>query len=134
MPHSLAAHSPADQPTAAALAELLGELPLALEQARAYLTTTGRPPGEYQTALRAELAGRTGGLLRAGEPAHYQATVATTWARSLAQVRRTPGAQLLLYLLSLLAPETIPPRLLTDHAAVGPNTTAAGGRRPRPAG
>jgi tetratricopeptide (TPR) repeat protein len=113
-------HSPADPPTAAALAELLGELPLALEQARAYLAATHRPPAEYLSALRAELAARTEGLLGAGAPAHYQATVATTWTLSLAEVRHTPGAGALLTLLGFLAPDATPPTLLTEHRSLLP--------------
>ncbi len=113
----LAAHSPADQHVAGELAELLGELPLALEQARAYLAATRRPPADYVAELRVELAAHTGGLLAAGTPTHYQATVATTWTLSLPEVRRTRGAGELLTMLSFLAPEATPPALLGDHPA-----------------
>jgi tetratricopeptide (TPR) repeat protein len=112
----LTAHSPTDLESARGLAELLGELPLALEQARAYLAATPhQPPAAYLEQLRRELAGRTGGLLAAGEPAHYQATVATTWAVALRRMRRTPGAAGLLRLLAFLAPEPAPMGLLTGH-------------------
>jgi tetratricopeptide (TPR) repeat protein len=113
-------YSPADPKTAARLAELLGELPLALEQARAYLAATRRDPAAYLVELHTELAARTGGLLAAGTPAHYQATVATTWTLSLAEVRRTRGAQALLTMLSFLAADATPPTLLTDHAGILP--------------
>jgi tetratricopeptide (TPR) repeat protein len=112
----LTAHSPTDVQSARGLAELLGELPLALEQARAYLAATPhQSPVTYLAQLRRELAGRTGGLLAAGEPAHYQATVATTWAVALRRMRRTPGTAGLLRLLAFLAPEPVPMGLFTGH-------------------
>src|SRR6266511_953446 len=63
------------------------------------------------------LAAHSGGLLAAGTPTHYQATVATTWTLSLPEVRRTRGAGELLTMLSFLAPEATPPALLGDHPA-----------------
>jgi tetratricopeptide (TPR) repeat protein len=124
-PHSeavafLTKHSSAHPDTAEVLAELLGELPLALEQARAYLAATGRTAASYLADLRKELAGRTGGLLAAGAPAHHQETIATTWTLSLPEVHRTRGAGDLLTLLCFLAPDATPRSLLSDHLDVLP--------------
>jgi tetratricopeptide (TPR) repeat protein len=114
-------HTPSDPQTAAALAELLGDLPLALEQARAFLAATCRPAATYLEDLRRELAGRSGELLGEGTPAHYQATVATTWALSVRQARsEAPGAAELLTLLAFLAPEAIPRSLPTENAGALP--------------
>jgi hypothetical protein len=112
----LGEHTPSDPGTAKSLAEFLGDLPLALEQARAYLAATRRPAAAYLQDLQRELAGRSGELLGAGAPAHYQATVATTWALSIRQVQaEAPGATELLTLLAFLAPEAIPRSLPTEH-------------------
>jgi tetratricopeptide (TPR) repeat protein len=109
-------HTLSDPHTAAALAELLGGLPLALEQARAYLAATRRPAAGYLQDLQRELATRSGELLGEGTPGHYQATVATTWTLSVRQARaEAPGAAELLTLLSFLAPEAIPRPLPAEH-------------------
>jgi hypothetical protein len=90
---------------------------LALEQARAYLSATRRPAAAYLQDLQRELGGRSGELLGAGTPGHYQATVATTWALSVRQARaEAPGAAELLTLLAFLAPEVIPRSLPAEHA------------------
>jgi tetratricopeptide (TPR) repeat protein len=117
----LSEHTPSDPGTAVALAELLGDLPLALEQARAYLAATRRPAAAYLQDLQRQLATRSGELLGAGTPAHYQATVATTWALSIRQARReAPGAGELLTLLAFLAPEAIPRSLPAEHPGTLP--------------
>jgi tetratricopeptide (TPR) repeat protein len=114
-------HTPSDPQTAAALAELLGDLPLALEQARAYLAATSRPAAAYLQDLHRELAGRSRELLGAGTPAHYQATVATTWALSVQQAQaEAPSAAELLVLLAFLAPEAVPRSLPAEHAGALP--------------
>jgi len=107
----------ADETAAAALAEALGDLPLALEQAGAYMEET-------QTSLTYYLDlfhGHASELFTLGEPANSQQSVATTWVLSLDRLRRqAPAALDLLALCAFLAPEDIPRPLLSDQAQVLP--------------
>ncbi|MDQ4032116.1 MAG: FxSxx-COOH system tetratricopeptide repeat protein [Actinomycetota bacterium] len=94
------------------LAELLGDLPLALEQAAAYLDQTQLPPADYLhllTTRAADLYGR-------GRVVEHQHTIATLWSLSLDQLHAAqPAAVQLLGLCAWLAPEPIPLDLFTDH-------------------
>jgi tetratricopeptide (TPR) repeat protein len=93
----------------AALAAELGELPLALEQAAAYLHQT-------KTSLAGYLeAARTRGLELFAVPGE-QRTVATVWSLSLERLAVTPGAAELLAVCAYLAPDSIPRALLTVPA------------------
>jgi hypothetical protein len=65
------------------LAEALGDLPLALEQAAAYLEQTRMSLPDYVGLL----GERAGELLELGEPTDHPDTVAAAWALSLARVR-----------------------------------------------
>jgi tetratricopeptide (TPR) repeat protein len=103
-----------DTATAAALAEVLGDLPLALEQAAAYMDETHITPAEYLTLYREHGAE----LLALGEPLTTEQTVTTTWQVALDQIRATPAAQELLSLCTFLAPEDIPRALLREHGDV----------------
>jgi len=99
------------------LAAELGDLPLALEQAAAYLEANSTPPGEYVRLLRE----RTAELLSFGQPVNYPRTVASTWSVSLELLRRrTPVAEDLLQLCAFLAPDDIPRSMLQGHAQVLP--------------
>jgi tetratricopeptide (TPR) repeat protein len=99
-----------DQATAAKVAQLLGFLPLALEQAGAYVRETQISLGAYQARLqRSPLAVLRRGAPRDRDPAD---TVATTWQLSLEQVSAVPGATALLELCAFLAPDDIPRTLL----------------------
>jgi tetratricopeptide (TPR) repeat protein len=98
-----------DSATAADIAELLGRLPLALEQAGAYTRETRIGLRTYLERLqryptRTLITGRP----RDRDPAD---TVATTWQVSLAQVQPTPGAVDLLEVCAFLGPEEIPRQL-----------------------
>ena len=98
-----------DRQAAGELADVLGGLPLALEQAAAYVQATGNSLAGYLASFRR----RRADLLVRGEPTGYPHTVATTWTlafRDLAQA--APGAAGLLRLLAFCAPEAIPLRLL----------------------
>jgi Tetratricopeptide repeat len=98
-----------DRQAARDLAELLGRLPLALEQAAAYLQAIGETLAGYLALFRQ----RRAGLLARGEPTGYSKTVASTWALAFDRLRQTgPGAVGLLRLLAFCAPEAIPLRLL----------------------
>jgi hypothetical protein len=98
-----------DERAAGELAAELGGLPLALEQAAAYVQATGDSLAGYLASFRqrrAELLGR-------GDPAGYGKTVASTWALAFDRLERTePGAVSLLRLLASCAPEAVPWRLL----------------------
>ncbi len=94
-----------DPEVADALAADLGDLPLALEQAAAYLETTGVPPADYLTkfrAHRAEMLGRGGDLAHGGN-------LDTVWSLALDRLRtQAPAAVTLLDLCAHLGPEPIP--------------------------
>jgi hypothetical protein len=91
---------------------MLGDLPLALEQAAAYLDQTQLPTDEYLDLLAirgADMYGR-------GRVIDHGHTIATLWVLSLDQLRaKQPAAVQLLNLCAYLAPEPIPLDLFTDH-------------------
>lgn len=98
-----------DTDAARQLATELGGLPLALEQAVAYLNATGESLSSYSGLFCTTRAS----LLTRGRPSGYDKTVATTWALAFAQLHATePTAITLLRLLACYAPEAIPYRLL----------------------
>ena len=98
-----------DRQAARDLADVLGGLPLALEQAAAYMQATGDTLAGYLALFRQ----RRAGLLARGEPTGYSKTVASTWALAFDRLQHTaPGAVGLLRLLAFCAPEAIPLRLL----------------------
>jgi tetratricopeptide (TPR) repeat protein len=92
----------------------LGGLPLALEQAGAYVAATGT----VTLAGYGELFGtRALELLNRGQPLGYQHTVATTWSLALERLRESePAAVDLLTLASFLAPDDLPLPLLAAQA------------------
>jgi TIR domain-containing protein len=100
-----------DQATLERLAEALGDLPLALEQAAAYLEATSTSPADYLSLL----GERAADLFALGEPSNYQQTIATTWSVSLERVReQTPVAEDVLQLCAFLAPDDIPRSMLVS--------------------
>ncbi len=111
-----------DQASLERLAEVLGDLPLALEQAAAYLEETATTPGEYL-----ELLGeRAGELFALGRPATTEQTIANTWTVSLDRVKNeAPAAQDLLCLCAFLAPDDLPRGLLADYHDQLPEPLAA---------
>jgi hypothetical protein len=99
----------ADESAARELAEELGGLPLALEQAAAYMEVTGLSLAAYLGRFREQRAA----LLARGEPLGYDKRVATTWTLAFEQVQRTAAEAIsLLRLLSCCAPDAIPLNLL----------------------
>ena len=117
-----------DASAADALAQELGDLPLALEQAAAYLEQTPMPLPEYLALFRR----RREELLGRGEPTAYQGNVDTTWQLAIEQVATIapggPGGVALLRLCAFLAPEAIPLELLTDHPDLLPAELATAAR------
>ena len=99
----------ADRRAALELAGVLGGLPLALEQAAAYVQASGESMAGYASLFgqrRADLTGR-------GEPTGSSQTVATTWRLAFEDLNQgATGATGLLRLLAFCAPEAVPLRLL----------------------
>ncbi|MGH3281606.1 MAG: FxSxx-COOH system tetratricopeptide repeat protein, partial [Trebonia sp.] len=88
------------------VAEALGDLPLAIEQAAAWLAETGMPAAEYVDRLESQLAG-------AGHLGDYPSTVAATWRLSFDRLReQSPGAARLLELCAFFSPDPISLTLL----------------------
>jgi tetratricopeptide (TPR) repeat protein len=104
------------------LAAGLGDLPLALDQAAAYLDQTGMPPEEYLRLLET----RSADLHSRGRTAGHPGTVATVWSVSLDRLQATaPAAIQLLELCAWLAPEPIPLDLFTGHCDKLPEPLAS---------
>jgi len=101
-----------DEEAVGALAEALGDLPLALEQAGAYIEATERSLSDYLKLFHDHRLQ----LLRRGIPStDYPATVATTWEISFQQVQQaSPAGADLLNLCAFLAPDDIPRDLLSE--------------------
>jgi tetratricopeptide (TPR) repeat protein len=86
------------------LAEQLGDLPLALEQAGALQAESGMPVDEYLDLF----ARNASQVLAENLPADYPQTVATAWSVSRAEVeRQSPGALELLRRCAFFGPEPI---------------------------
>ncbi|ALO95113.1 hypothetical protein SHL15_4011 [Streptomyces hygroscopicus subsp. limoneus] len=112
------APTPAQRGDAAALAADLGYLPLALEQAGAYLFETGTSLADYRQMLGRVMDAAAGGI----DP---ERTIARIWHRTLTAVeRRNPQAVTLLNAMAWLAPEGIPRSLL---GPLCPDPLALGG-------
>ncbi|WP_436534449.1 FxSxx-COOH system tetratricopeptide repeat protein [Actinoplanes sp. HUAS TT8] len=94
---------------ATTLAERLGDLPLALEQASAWIDASGMRISDYLRLL----SEHTQELLGANRPADYPTSVAATWGVALDRLSTTdPVAVELLELSAFLGPEPIDRRLL----------------------
>jgi len=98
-----------DQEAALELASELGGLPLALEQAAAYMQATGDSLATYLASFQR----RRPDMLARGEPTGYGSTVAATWSLAFGRLEQSaPGAAGLLRLLACCAPDAVPLRLL----------------------
>jgi hypothetical protein len=98
-----------DRQAAWDLAGTLGGLPLALEQAAAYIEATGITVAGYLSLFR----GRQADLLARGQAAGHPADVAATLGLALSRLGdEAPAAVGLLRLLACCAPEPVPWRLL----------------------
>ncbi|MER5889257.1 FxSxx-COOH system tetratricopeptide repeat protein [Streptomyces sp. NPDC001941] len=97
-------HTDADQ-----VADAVGDLPLAVEQAAAWIAETATPVAAYleQLELQAPRA------LALNQPAGYPEPVAATWNVSIERLKeRSPAAVRLLQLCAFFAPEPISANLL----------------------
>jgi hypothetical protein len=108
----LARSGSADEQTAAEIAELLGFLPLALEQAGAYVHETRIGLAAYLERLRRfPSVTLEKGQARDRDPAD---TLTTTWRVSLDRVRPAPGAVALLEVCAFLGSEEVPRELFAQ--------------------
>ena len=111
-----------DEAAATTLAKTLGDLPLALAQAAAYISAAGISLSGYLDRFqekRAEL------WKNEKAPAEYGETVATTWAVAMQKlIQEVPTAAAVLNLCAFLAPDNIPRSLLTEHPVVLPEELA----------
>ena len=102
-----------DNQAAAVLAKDLGGLPLALEQAAAYIQATLITLAGYVSLFR----DRRADLLARGEATGHPETVTSTLGLALSRLEAdAPAAAGLLRLLACLAPEPVPQALLLSNA------------------
>ena len=103
------------------IAKALGDLPLALAQAGAYLADTSVGVQDYLALL----AQRTRELLGQGAPATYPVPLAASVQIALDQLAaQSPAALQLLIVAAYLAPEPIPLTLFTTHSTQLPDPLA----------
>src|SRR5262249_28242206 len=92
----------------------LGGLPLALEQAAAYVEASGRDLAGYAELLETRLLD----LMDEGRPPGYPRPVASTWRLSFERIEtESPAAAALLRLGAFLAPDDVPVTALVAGAA-----------------
>ncbi|MGW6057659.1 FxSxx-COOH system tetratricopeptide repeat protein [Streptomyces sp. NPDC055189] len=106
------------------LADALGDLPLAIEQAAAWRAETGMPVQEYLRLFKEKRSE----LLFESAPYAYQQSIATAWNVSLDHVEQTnPEAIQLLQVCAYLAPEPIPRDLFSNahRGSIAPQLDAA---------
>ncbi|MFE1510888.1 FxSxx-COOH system tetratricopeptide repeat protein [Streptomyces sp. NPDC058726] len=97
------------------LAEALGDLPLAVEQAGAWHAVTGMLVEEYLTLLRE----RSPDILELEPAPDYPVSVAAAWDISLERIRENnPGARQLLDICASMAPEPIPRSMLRGSRGI----------------
>ncbi|MFD4143260.1 FxSxx-COOH system tetratricopeptide repeat protein [Streptomyces sp. NPDC058572] len=91
------------------VATAVGDLPLAVEQAAAWIAETATPVAAYLEQLREQATS----VLALNQPAGYPEPVAATWNVSIEQLQeRSPAAVRLLQLCAFFAPEPISANLL----------------------
>ena len=114
----VASHSDAlqaDQTLARTIAVTLGRLPLALDQAGAYIQRTQCGLSRYYESYQKEHEKL---LLYRGARTAYRHSVASTWSLNVEKVREAnPVALDLLYLFAFLNPDAIPEALVLENAS-----------------
>jgi hypothetical protein len=119
--------SPPTSAIAYAIADQLGDLPLALEQAAAYLDRTATPAEQYLGLLKTRLQD----MLARGTAAGHEATTLATLELSRQHLARTsPAAGHLLEMASYLGPVQIPLDLFSNHPGLLPAPLAAAAADP----
>ena len=106
---------PEERALAQKIVEAMDSLPLALDQAAAYIEETGCSPADFLDRYRrqrAEILRRRGGTGN-----EHPLPVATTWALSFTQVEQmNPAAADLLRVCAFLAPDAIPEEMIAAGA------------------
>jgi hypothetical protein len=116
-----------DRRTGELIAEELGRLPLALEQAAAWLDRSQMPGPEYLELLRS----RGAELYTRGQVDDRSDTIATLWEISVGRITaENPAAVQLLGVCAWLAPEPVPLDLFTAHADLLPEPLASAAADP----
>jgi len=114
-----------DEDAAKALADALGNPPLALEQAGAYIEETGISLASYLNLFQERQKDQKE-LLGRGKPAAYPDTVATTWDLSFQKAsEEVPASADLLNLCAFLAPDDIPKSILAEGLEYLPEPLAS---------
>lgn len=104
-----------EESEAARVAQELGDLPLAVSQAAAWLQNSATPVDTYVDMLRTQLAN----VLQNQSGSGYPEPAAATWLLSVDQLkRRLPAAAELLYLCAFFGPDPIPRDLLNSAPAL----------------
>jgi cellulose biosynthesis protein BcsQ/tetratricopeptide (TPR) repeat protein len=97
------------------VADALGDLPLAIEQASAWLEQTGMPAQAYV----AELSTRATRILALNQPSDYPTSAVATWNMSFDRLRdRSPAAVRLLQILAFCSPGPISMNLLYSEETI----------------
>ena len=97
------------------LAERLGDLPLAIEQAAAWRAVTGMPVSEYLRLFDESVAE----ILDTSAPPDYEVSVAAAWNVSFDELRtRNPAAHQILHICAFFSPEPISRDLFTGVSRV----------------
>ncbi|WP_060906744.1 FxSxx-COOH system tetratricopeptide repeat protein [Streptomyces scabiei] len=100
------------------VADALGDLPLAVEVAAAWLETTATPVEEYIEQLR-EQSTRVLSVQEAVDAVEYPSSVGATWNISIARLREeSPAAARLLELCAFFAAEPISMSLISSDAMI----------------
>jgi tetratricopeptide (TPR) repeat protein len=113
---SLDTASSTDRATARSICEELGGLPLALDQAGAFIEESQSSLADYlhiYRARRSELLSERGGLID-----DHREGVSTTWSLSFKKVEeKNPAAADLLRILAFVHPEAIPEEIITQGSS-----------------
>lgn len=97
------------------LAEKLGDLPLAIEQAAAWRSVTGMPVSEYLRLFDESVAE----ILDTSAPPDYEVSVAAAWNVSFDELKiRNPAAHQILHICAFFSPEPISRDLFTGVSRV----------------
>jgi hypothetical protein len=97
------------------ISHAMGDLPLAIEQAAAWLAETGMPPAFYIKRLKTHITS----MLAVNKPADYALPVDATWNLSLERLKqRSPAAVCLLQILAFCSSEAISLTLLYGNAMI----------------
>ena len=106
------------------LADKLGDLPLAIEQAAAWRAVTGMPVREYLRLFDESVAE----ILDTSAPPDYEVSVAAAWNVSFDELRtRNPAAHQILHICAFFSPDPISRDLFTgvSRVSISPELDAA---------